>query len=102
MGRSGNNPYCIHRALDHESRGVRERLIQVEAAPGLPFDNGRFEIEVEPMPDVDPELPPTVLGVPLERVLGLATDSGGMWDDTKLSQTLGPRRKTFAVRVAPT
>ncbi len=47
FGRSGNNPYCHHRALEHQSRGLRERLVPVEAAPGKPFDHGRFEIVVE-------------------------------------------------------
>lgn len=99
MGRSGNNPYCIHRALDHEERGLRERLVQVEAAPGLPFDNGRFEIEVEDF--VGNEGPPSVLGHPLETVLTLAPDSGGLHDDATLQAVLGPRRKRFAVRAAP-
>ncbi len=48
FGRGGNNPYCHHRALEHAARGLRERLTPVAAAPGLPFDHGRFEIVVEP------------------------------------------------------
>jgi radical SAM protein with 4Fe4S-binding SPASM domain len=48
FGKPGNNPYCHHRALEHQRRGVRERLVQVEAAPGAPFDHGRFDIIVEP------------------------------------------------------
>jgi radical SAM protein with 4Fe4S-binding SPASM domain len=47
MGKPGNNPYCHHRALELARIGKRERLVQVEAAPGLPFDHGRFEIVVE-------------------------------------------------------
>ena len=27
--------------------GKRERLVQVERAPGVPFDHGRFDIVVE-------------------------------------------------------
>ena len=27
--------------------GKRERLVQIERAPGEPFDNGRFEIVLE-------------------------------------------------------
>ena len=50
FGRPGNNPYCHHRALAHAERGERERLVPVEAASGLPFDHGRFEIIVEPAP----------------------------------------------------
>jgi radical SAM protein with 4Fe4S-binding SPASM domain len=47
FGRAGNNPLCHHRALEMQRRGVRERLVQVERAPGAPFDHGRFEIVVE-------------------------------------------------------
>ena len=47
FGRPGNNPYCHHRALEHAKRGQRERLVQVERAPGLPFDHGRFDVVVE-------------------------------------------------------
>src|SRR5262249_829600 len=44
FGRPGNNPYCHFRARDFARRGLRERLVPVEAAPGMPFDNGRFTI----------------------------------------------------------
>ncbi len=47
FGRTGNNPYCHHRALDFASRGERERVVRVEAAPGSSFDHGRWEIAVE-------------------------------------------------------
>jgi radical SAM protein with 4Fe4S-binding SPASM domain len=47
FGKAGNNPLCHHRALEMQRRGVRERLVQVERAPGNPFDHGRFEIVVE-------------------------------------------------------
>jgi radical SAM protein with 4Fe4S-binding SPASM domain len=47
FGRAGNNPYCHHRALVQSERGVRERLVQVQPAPGEPFDHGRFEIVEE-------------------------------------------------------
>lgn len=50
FGRPGNNPYCHHRALEHASRGQRERLVLVSKAPGQPFDHGLFEIVVEPLP----------------------------------------------------
>ncbi len=50
MGRRGNNPYCHHRALEHDKQGLRERLVLAEAAPGLPFDHGRFDLVVEPAP----------------------------------------------------
>lgn len=47
LGKPGNNPLCHHRALEHAKRGKRERLVQVERAPGAPFDQGRFELVVE-------------------------------------------------------
>ncbi len=59
MGRPGNNPYCSYRARAMARDGLRERLVPAERAPGEPFDNGRFEIVVEPLdaPDVRPERP---------------------------------------------
>jgi radical SAM protein with 4Fe4S-binding SPASM domain len=55
LGKPGNNPICHHRALEMQRAGKRERLVQVERAPGLPFDQGRFELVVE---DVDGNLGP--------------------------------------------
>jgi radical SAM protein with 4Fe4S-binding SPASM domain len=59
LGRRGNNPWCHYRARDFAKRGLRERLVPKDAAPGLPFDNGRFELVVEPLdaPDPPPEKP---------------------------------------------
>jgi hypothetical protein len=34
-------------ALEMQRQGLRERLVRVEEAPGVPFDHGRFEIVVE-------------------------------------------------------
>lgn len=50
FGKPGNNPYCHHRALEMKKKGVRERVVRVEEAPGLPFDHGKFELIVEPTP----------------------------------------------------
>lgn len=47
FGRTGNNPYCHHRALDFERRGLRERVAQTAPAPGTSFDHGSWEIVVE-------------------------------------------------------
>lgn len=47
FGRAGNNPYCHHRVLELARQGVRERIAQVERAPGVPFDHGRFELILE-------------------------------------------------------
>lgn len=49
LGRPGNNPYCHFRARAFAKRGLRERLVPADAAPGAPFDNGRFELVVEPL-----------------------------------------------------
>ncbi|MCA9710867.1 MAG: SPASM domain-containing protein, partial [Myxococcales bacterium] len=50
FGRPGNNPYCHHRVLELQQRGLRERLVQTERAPDEPFGMGRFELVVEPIP----------------------------------------------------
>jgi radical SAM protein with 4Fe4S-binding SPASM domain len=54
LGRPGNNPYCHYRARTMAARGLRERLVPEEAAPGRPFDNGLFRIVVEPIASPDP------------------------------------------------
>ncbi len=61
LGKPGNNPYCHHRALEMERAGKRERVALVEAAPGQPFDFGRFEIVLE---DVPATATPRVLSSP--------------------------------------
>lgn len=48
FGRRGNNPWCYHRARTLKKEGIRERVVQRERAPGLPYDFGRFEIVQEP------------------------------------------------------
>jgi radical SAM protein with 4Fe4S-binding SPASM domain len=47
FGRAGNNPYCHHRAMELSKQGLRERIVQIEKAPGTSFDHGRFELVVE-------------------------------------------------------
>ncbi len=47
--RAGNNPYCHHRTLSLERAGRRERIVQIRPAPGVPFDNGVFELVEEPL-----------------------------------------------------
>jgi radical SAM protein with 4Fe4S-binding SPASM domain len=51
LGRRGNMPYCHHRAIEQKAAGIRERLVHVEDAPGLPFDFGRFDLVTEPWTD---------------------------------------------------
>jgi radical SAM protein with 4Fe4S-binding SPASM domain len=48
FGRPGNNPYCHHRVVELRSRGLRERLVRVEAPSGEAFDHGLWEIQLEP------------------------------------------------------
>jgi radical SAM protein with 4Fe4S-binding SPASM domain len=57
LGRRGNNPYCYYRANKLKRQGLRERLVKRVAAPGEPYDFGRFEIEVEAWSD-EPERAP--------------------------------------------
>lgn len=57
-GRPGNNPYCHYRAKTLAARGVRERLVLAERAPGEPFDCARFDLVEEPLDAPDPR-PPT-------------------------------------------
>jgi radical SAM protein with 4Fe4S-binding SPASM domain len=47
FGKPGNNPLCHHRALEMRRQGKRERLVQVQQAPGTPFDHGLYDIVVE-------------------------------------------------------
>jgi radical SAM protein with 4Fe4S-binding SPASM domain len=50
LGRRGNNPFCYHRVVELRKKGIRERLVQKERAPGEPYDFGRFELAEEPWP----------------------------------------------------
>jgi len=47
LGRRGDNPLCYHRVVTLRRRGVRERLVQVVSAAGIPYDFGRYEIVEE-------------------------------------------------------
>jgi radical SAM protein with 4Fe4S-binding SPASM domain len=47
LGRSGNNPYCHHRALTLAGRGLRERVMKVEEAADASFAIGRFVVVEE-------------------------------------------------------
>lgn len=66
LGKTGNMPFCYHRVTQLRRKGVRERLIPVEKAPGKPYDHGRFEIREEPWSDdaaPPPPAPPRSLRV---------------------------------------
>ena len=88
LGRPGNNPYCIHRALTLEKAGKRERVEKIAKAPGVPFDNGLFKIVQEPMPLAKEEEEPSVLGVPLSRVMELPPDFESLWEKKEIIQRL--------------
>lgn len=89
MGEEGNNPYCIHRALQFDTDGKRERLVKVEDAPGDPFDNGRFELVVEPHPDTRTDALESILGISAEDVAELDADTEpSAWDLRHLAETL--------------
>lgn len=88
LGRSGNNPYCIHRATEFEKMGLRETVVKVEAALGEPFDNGRFEIVVEPFPDDDV---PSISGFSMEDVLALNAQSLSAWPREEIAKFLRHR-----------
>jgi len=66
FGRPGNNPYCHYRARTLARDGRRERLVPRTAAPGLPFDNGTFDVVEEPLdaPDPAPPSPQTLVPSP--------------------------------------
>lgn len=71
FGKPGNNPYCHYRALQLAKEGKRERVVRTKPAPGLPFDQGLFELVVE---DLDAPLPaeaPSTLPAPRGRALRL-------------------------------
>lgn len=101
LGRLGNNPYCIHRALTFEEQGLRERVVKVEPAPGEPFDAGRFEIR----PETDTGAGagagaeggaeggevPTVAGIPLDRAMAAGPDLPGLFDGAALARHLTRR-----------
>ena len=83
LGKAGNNPYCIHRAMEYEKQGLREQLVRVSPPPGVPFDHGVFETRLQPIPHEDVDLPATVLGIPLERIINLDWRAGSVWTDAE-------------------
>lgn len=89
LGKPGNNPYCIHRALDLESQGQRERVVKVAPAPGIPFDNGRYELVLEPLPEGDA----TLLGLDLRKLLGLSASETSAWEADAIEGRLVTRER---------
>ena len=56
FGKPGNNPYCHHRALEYQKKGMREVLLPAQSAPGKPFDHGEFQLIVERLDPTDPTI----------------------------------------------
>jgi radical SAM protein with 4Fe4S-binding SPASM domain len=88
FGKSGNNPYCIHRAMTLEKQGLKEKVVKVEQAPGLPFDHGRFEIITEAMEESEPMPIVSILGIPIEKLKDLETDNPGVWSKEIVKERL--------------
>ena len=86
--KTGNNPYCIHRALQLEERGLRERVVKIEAAPGLPFDQGLFEIVEEPIPAGEEDEIPSILGMATGEVTSLSSSRPSIWDAAEIRARL--------------
>lgn len=85
FGRAGNNPYCIHRAMEFEKQGLREVVTRVEAPPGEAFDFGRFELSVEPLL---PAVPGELGGKSVEDVTGARGFDAGLWERDALRELL--------------
>jgi Y-X(10)_GDL-associated radical SAM protein len=95
LGRPGNNPYCHHRALELAQHGLRERVVQVEAAPGCSFDHGRFELVLEPLDAVADRFDVLELA---RRASGAPADADGPAEVAYPPPYAGPRpRLTRAI-----
>ena len=53
FGTRGNNPFCYHRVSKLAQEGIRERVIKVKDAEGIPYDFGKFEMLEEALPSVE-------------------------------------------------
>ncbi|OHX10820.1 GDL motif peptide-associated radical SAM/SPASM maturase [Chromobacterium sphagni] len=47
LGKPGNNPYCHHRTLDLQKKGLRERIVKLQDAAQTSFAVGRFDLVTE-------------------------------------------------------
>ena len=86
FGRPGNNPHCIHRALQFEKEGLRERIVPAERAQGDPFDFGRFEIVVEEIPETSEV--PSIIDLALDRVQATSFNEPSLWDEQTIKERL--------------
>lgn len=85
FGRPGNNPYCHHRALSLAAAGRRERVELVAAAPGRPFDHGRYRLIEEP---IGAAADATELALMLGQLFG---DTGSRWSRDGLERATAKR-----------
>ena len=89
FGRPGNNPYCHHRALDFAHRGLRERVVHVANAPGVPFDHGLYDIVIEPLDLAEEQLSPVSRSQAAE-LFGIKESARSLWDEDALKQITQP------------
>lgn len=95
LGRPGNNPYCIHRALTLAERGISERLVQIARAPGVPFDTGLFALCEAP---AVPVRPGTLFGVPLQAIVSAGPRAGSVRGPSSLSLHMSSSSPLLALR----
>ena len=90
FGRPGNNPLCHSRALALAEAGVVETLEPAEAAPGKPFDFGRYRIVEAPLgPELEAD---PVIGLTVaSQAFGLRPDAAGLWSRRELADALAER-----------
>ena len=86
LGKAGNNPYCIYRALDFESRGLQERIRPREKAPGEPFDFGRYDLVVEPISTAKET--PKILDLAMDRVTSASFTDPSLWEEEEINARL--------------
>jgi radical SAM protein with 4Fe4S-binding SPASM domain len=87
FGRPGNNPFCHFRTLELAERGLIETLAPRAAAPGEPFDFGRYDIVEKAIGDTfdkDPLIDMTLVSA----LFGLAQNSTGVWSKSELATAL--------------
>ncbi len=101
FGKPGNNPYCIHRATEQQQKGIQERISLKEVAPGLPFDQGLYQINEEPFDDS--RSISQLSGHDLEKCLELTPDTPSIWTDAEIDELLAPvvKRKRLKVISSP-
>ncbi len=72
---------CIHRALELQKQSIRERVIKVNDAEGLPFDHGRFQL-VEEAWEEHPTAPS------LDKLRGSLAPDQATWSREDLNRIL--------------